>query len=147
MNNVSDAQQQFQASSSQSSSQDSYLDWQSHIQVAADNILDRIIQANNGKVPYSCAANVILECYQTLDIPESATIEKGKFTGWTEESGLCEYPNHVWLRANSYTIIDPLAERFRKNHVPVEPMSYDVEKILSLDEVCQLDSYCRGLEL
>ncbi|MEO1298733.1 MAG: hypothetical protein AAFW75_23720, partial [Cyanobacteria bacterium J06636_16] len=85
----------------------------------------------------------IVECYRTLDIPENATIERGKFTGWTAASGLCEYPNHVWLRANSYTIVDPLAKRFRENHVPVEPMSYDVEKTLTLDEICQLDSFCQ----
>lgn len=147
MNQVTDAQQQLQASSEQSpNSQDTYLNWQIDIQSAAAQILERIIGDNNGEIPFNCAANIILECYRTLDIPQGAMIAKGTFTGWTDESGLCEYPNHVWLRANSSTIIDPLADRFRKDHIPVEPMSYEVEKILSLKDLCELDSFCDGLD-
>lgn len=122
------------------------LSWQADIQIAAAVILDQIIAANEGKVPYDCAANVISECHRLLTIPQSTTIETGKFTGWTAASGLCEYPNHVWLRLNAYTIVDPLAERFRENQIPVEPISYEIEEIVSLENLTHLDAFCEDFE-
>ena len=112
----------------------------------ATEILDQIIQANDGKVPYNCAANVILECYFRLDISEGAVVEQGQFNGWTQQSGLSEYKNHVWLKVNSYTIIDPLAERFLDNQVLVTPFSYEVKRQLTIKELKNLDSFCQDFE-
>ncbi len=129
-----------------SSCQQNELSWQTDIQIAAAAILDQIIEVNDGKVPYECAANVVLECYRWLNIPQGTTIETGKFTGWTKTSGLCRYPNHVWMRMNAYTIVDPLAERFRENHVPVEPISYEIEQVVDLKDLPHLDAFCEDFE-
>ena len=112
----------------------------------ATELLDKIIQANGGKVPYDCAANVVLECYQRLNVPEGSIIQQGQFNGWTKESGLSQRTKHVWLKVNSYTIIDPLAEQFRDNNVLVNPFSYEVERNLSLEELQSLDSFCDDFE-
>ena len=113
---------------------------QLHSQATA--LLEQIIQANGGKVPYDCAANVVLECCQRLNIPKGSIIQQGQFNGWTEESGLSQRKNHVWLKVNSYTIIDPLAEQFRDNDVVVNPFSYEVERNLNLEDLQALDSFC-----
>lgn len=113
----------------------------------ATDLLDQIIQANNGEVPYNCAANVILECYQRLNIPKGSVIEQGQFNGWTSQSGFSQRKNHIWLKVNSYTIIDPLAEQFRDNQVLVSPLSYEAKRQLTIKELKSLDSFCNDFEI
>lgn len=112
----------------------------------ATELLNQIIQAHNGVVPYNCAANVILECYLKLDTPKEPVVEQGQFNGWTQQSGISEYKNHVWLKVNSYTIIDPLAERFRENQVLVAPLSYEAKRQLTIKELKNLDSFCEDFD-
>jgi len=119
-------------------------DWIIQLHSQSTEILEKIIQANSGKIPYNCAANVILECYQRLNIPEGSIIEQGLFNGWTQKSGLSQRKKHVWLKVNSYTIIDPLAEKFRDDHVLVNPLSYEVRRQLTIEELKSLDSFCDG---